>query len=583
RGRPAEAERTPPAAEQTHWFERFQDSRRIGITSNRDTAASAEPAAGTSPPAQANPAERDERSEGTSQPPRAETVGKDDQDAGTAESSNAWLAQEEGGNGGFAAWQQADHGREESAAGMRYAAEEFHPGNDSWGGSGNGWTNGGKSWDQPDPAPGVWTTDSGSSASAARGAFQNQEPWESVDTWQAKDPAAEALEPWEEPKEPWDYPEPRENDKVSDGGGHLAAIHESPTPISSPPKHSQSVQSSPEAPASQGSPARPSNNGIQPSDEAAGSQWRAQEAQPEPFLSRTAGPPADAQELGGAPRTPVGPPAQCVKTFCGDANFLSTQQGDRVVLTHPEQNEMFCGHNLRTGQTNWLPSDVVGLPPEDRDPAVSSSSPPMPAQQASVPSQARPKPQPPVLHREPPGSPPEVVPNGHVPVVVKQPADLQAEASPVEVEPGMRVKNTRGMEGVVSDVYSRPGQIHVEFADGTRSWHCGIDRLQSLDGRPLKFAAAVLNGASAAASSHEVLNGTSSSPSLQEGELHDPAWETFVDPASNSFWYWHSTTKEWFFAQNPQLGWTRYQMEDGKVWWWNEDKQSWFWHAARKA
>ena len=52
RGRPAEAEQTPPATEQTHWFERFQDSRRIASRNNRDAAASAKPVA---KPAAGNP------------------------------------------------------------------------------------------------------------------------------------------------------------------------------------------------------------------------------------------------------------------------------------------------------------------------------------------------------------------------------------------------------------------------------------------------------------------------------------------------------------------------------------------------
>ncbi|CAE7224552.1 unnamed protein product [Symbiodinium natans] len=562
RGRPAAqpqeaAPAAAPAAPEVHWFERIRDGRQIGYANNRDAAASETPAAGAPQPSQPSQPSQPLQPLQPSQPSQPSETGNAGQEAGASWPSHirAPLAESTGRDTGLASppWHQA---AETAGQGPQRGWTDFwgdQPPNPSGMVQAGAVEPSARPWEAgafqtAAPAPGDWSTTANMSPPARTMAPEQVEtpaepapaeplePWET--SWETSQPTPE--EPWEtsaKSREPWDDWE----DHVHHPGP-LSAVPETATPSSTQP---QSHPGSAQDPASQrGSPVRPAPSAIRPSDDA----WAAEGLQPQTAEQ------THASESGGAPRTPVGPPAQCVKTFRGDdANFVPVECGDRMVLTHPEQNDLFGGHNLRTKQEGWLPSNVVGLPPEDRDPA--SAGPPPAAD--------------PVLNGHPPAGQPD-----------------PGEKEPVPVRVGMTVINSNGYSGTVVEDSLDEKTFKVMFGQG-KVWSCNIRRCTDEWGHPLEVTKPVLNGHSSTADQGEapvqngVLNGNAASHSLYREPRQDNRWETFTDPNSNSLWFWHSESKEWFFGQNPPAGWTRFNSE-GLHWWWHEDTQTFFFEKSDK-
>lgn len=541
RGRPAAREAVPEAAPQappTHWFTRIRDGRQIGRGNDRDAASSEDPSAGTSQPSQI-PA------------PDADTAGASHPAAQRIEVHS----RDFGGTWGQVDLQSSGQGNQEPSN-MRFDAKEFQPAPCA-----GGWEHG---WGEPSSAPSAVQAAAPSMRRTAEPAdiraAEEKDPWE--ESWPADDMPQEGHtdppEPWETGGDPtpgwgpmkWD---PWQN-PVHDAGAQTATPSSTPQP--------QSHQGSAQDPASQeGSPTRPVPSAIPPSDEAAGSHWAAEAA------SQIAEHAAHPTESAGAPRTPVGPPAQCVKTLhADDANFVSVECGDRMVLTYPEQNGVFGCHNTRTRQEGWLPTDAVDLPPEDRDPAA--------------------------------GPPPAAVQvlNGHMPAPVSEPSPAVPGQEPLPVHVGMKVQNSRGMFGIVHDLSEwQTGHFKVDFGN-SKVWKCQWESFKDEFGRSLAAPVPVLNGVQPPASSHQapvlnevqppafghqVLNGHTPAHVLSTEPRHDTCWETFTDPNSNSLWFWHSDSKEWFFGQSPPAGWERFE-SDAFHWWWHEESQTFFFEKPDK-
>eukprot|EP00439_Symbiodinium_sp_Y106_P032109 s1326_g3.t2 len=558
RGRPAAREAAPepaPQATPAHWFTRIRDGRQIGRGNDRDAASSEDPSAGTSQPSQipAREADTAERDTGASHP-AARPIEVESRDFAVPPSGQVDL--------------QCTGRSNQEPSDMRFDAKEFQPGQPYTG----EWED---AWGEPSSAPSTAQAAAPSMRCTGepadvfgRGRAAEENPWE--ESWHADDPPQEGHtdppEPWEtggeptsawEPIKTWD---PWEENPAHDAGAQTATPSSTPQP--------QSHQGSAQDPASQeGSPTRPVPCQIPPSDEAAGSRWVAKAP-----ASQTAQHAAHPTESAGAPRTPVGPPAQCVKTLhADDANFVSVECGDRMVLTYPEENGFFGCHNTRTRQEGWLPTDAVDLPPEDRDPAAGS---PPAAMQMPVPAL-----------------------NGHTPA-----------PEPVPVRVGMTVQNSRGQTGIVHDLSEwQTGHFKVDFGNN-KVWKCKMEVFKDEFGRSLaapavngnhaadQHEAPVLNGVQPPASSHQapvlngvqppavghqVLNGHTHAHVLSREPRHDTCWETFTDPNSNSLWFWHSESKDWFFGQMPLPGWERFE-SDTFHWWWHEESHTFFFEKPDK-